>query len=139
SPLFGPLQASPLDLLATALVALALSMSLLEWTLANAPDGPRPVRALPALLLAILLLAGTTAWIADVSGHAPVDLDSIALVPRTAVHATIHVALLAILATALVLTTALFVLAGPLPPRLLPRMLLLGVLAALLAARFVRL
>jgi two-component system nitrogen regulation sensor histidine kinase NtrY len=137
SPLFGPLQASPLDLLGTALLALVLSLLLLEQTIAHAPHRPHPERMLPALALAIVLLAGTFAWIADVSGQASVDLDSIALVPRTAVHAAIHVALLAILATGLVLTTALFALTGPLPSRLLPRLLVLGILAAALAAAFI--
>ncbi len=136
SPLFGPLQASPLDLLATAFLALALSLIVLEWALANAPTDAHPQRTLPALVLTIVLLAGTFAWIADVSGHAAVDLDSIALVPRTAVHATIHVALLAILATGLALATALFALTGPLPARLLSRVLLVGVLAAVVAAAF---
>jgi signal transduction histidine kinase len=131
SSLYAPLQRSPLDLLATALVVLFLSTLLLEWALAKAPAVPRPGRALPALFLALVLLAGVFAWIADVSDHASLDLDSIALVPRTAVHALIHVALLVVLATGLVICTALFVLAGPLPSRPIPRVLFLGAFAVL--------
>jgi two-component system, NtrC family, nitrogen regulation sensor histidine kinase NtrY len=133
SPLYAPLQASPLDLLATALLALFLSTLLLERALAGAPSSPRPGRALPALLFALLLLAGAFAWIADVYDHASLDLDSIALVPRTAVHALIHVALLAVLATGLVLSAALFVLAGPLPDRTVLRVLYVGAFLALVA------
>jgi signal transduction histidine kinase len=125
-------QASPLDLLATALLALFLSILLLEWTLAHAPAVSHPERMLFALVLAVVLVAGSFAWIADVSDGASVDLDSIPLVPRTAVHATLHVALLALLGAAFVLTAALFAWSGPLPSRLVVRVLVLAVLAAVL-------
>jgi signal transduction histidine kinase len=132
SPLYAPLQGSPLDLLATALLVLVLSLLLLEQALAHAPLPARPARSAAALVLALALLAGIFAWVADVGAHASVDLDAIALVPRSGVHVVIHVALLAVLASGLALTAAVFVLAGPLPRGPLARLLQGGALAVLL-------
>jgi signal transduction histidine kinase len=138
SSLYAPFQESPLDLLATALLVLFLSVLLLERAFVLAPPAARPERVLVAFFLSAVLVAGAFAWADDVAAHAALDIDAIALVPRTAAHAVIHVALLAVLATALVLTATVFVLAGRVPSRVLPGAAYGTTVALLLAAAAAR-
>ncbi len=128
-----PLARSPLDLLATAAVVFILSALVLERALTYAPDRLRPLRTLPAILIALLVLTGAFLWIADVAGTTSLDLDSIALVPRSSVHAVTQVALLAVLAAAFLLITALSALSGPPPAAPSARLAFFGALAAMAA------
>jgi len=136
SSLLDPLLKTPLDLLGTTLVALVLSGLLLERAWATAPATARPLRALVAAAFALVLIAGLFTGAAEVAASSVLDLDSIALVPRSAVHAVIHVALLALLATGGLVLTALVAWSGPLPSRLSARLLYVGAGGALATAAF---
>jgi signal transduction histidine kinase len=136
SPLLFPLLATPLDLLGTSLLALALAAILMDWALRTAPAPPRPLRALLAAILAVLVAASVFAAVAHVAATSALDLDSIALLPRSAGHAVIHLALLALLATALLVSSALVVWSGPLPTGLGARLVYLAAGLAVAAGAF---
>jgi signal transduction histidine kinase len=115
STLLGPLLASPLDLLLTAAWTFVLSAVVFERVMALAPDVFRPGRAILGGLLALPLLAGTFVWVADTCASSALDLESITLLPRSAPHAVVQVALLLVMAAGLLLITSALSLGGPLP------------------------
>jgi len=115
STLLGPLLGSPLDLLLTALCTFLLAALLFERALARAPDRFRPLPALLGGLFALPLLAATFVGIADTCGSSPLDLETITLLPPSASHAVLQIALLLVMATGLVLIASVLTMGGPFP------------------------
>jgi len=115
STFLGPLSRSPLDLLLTAVWAFVVAALLLERVLLLDLRPRSPARALAAAALALPLLGGAFAWIADTSANCPLDLETITVLPRSAAHLVLQIALLAILGTGLLLLIALLALGGPWP------------------------
>jgi signal transduction histidine kinase len=119
SSLLPPLLRSPLDLLATALLALALAAYLLERAAWRAPRLPSLPRLLVALIAAVPVLGAAFAWTADTVASSRLALAPIPLVPASAASLALHLGLAAILATAATLLAALFAFGGG-PPAGVP-------------------
>jgi two-component system, NtrC family, nitrogen regulation sensor histidine kinase NtrY len=116
STLLGPLLRSPLDLLLTAIWTAVLAAVLFDRALLAAPSTFRPFRTLLGGLLALPALAAVFTWIADTCANSALDVETITLLPRSPAHVVIPLALLAVLATGLLIMAAAFSLGGP-PPR----------------------
>jgi signal transduction histidine kinase len=115
STLMGPLLRSPLDFLLTAAWAAVVSALVVHWRLRRAPREPSAGRSFVSAVAALPLIASAFAWIADTSSNCSLDLEAIALVPRSAAHLVLQTSLLLVLAAASGLLVALFTWAGPLP------------------------
>ena len=115
SPWLGPLLRSPLDLLFTTAWLSALTLSLAVASCRHAPATSRPWARATATLLALPLIAGIFACVADTVSNTPLDLESLSLLPRSETHLVLQVGLLLILGTGLFVLVALFAQAGPLP------------------------
>jgi signal transduction histidine kinase len=113
SPALGPLLATPLDLLATAVWAVIAAGVALDATLARPAPRSSAARVVLALLASLGLSAAALALIRDTVAHSQLDLAAVTLIPKSPVHFVIHVALLLILAAAALLAMALWASAGP--------------------------
>jgi signal transduction histidine kinase len=111
----GPFLRSPLDLLATAAWLAILAAGLLDL----APTIELPRRSLwrlpCALLVSLALLAACFTFVADTVSRTQLDLTTITLVPQSLTHLVLHSALLLVLATTLLLLSAVSSFAGPAP------------------------
>jgi len=128
---------SPLDLLLTAAwIALLLGLLADRVLERGAPSQPHP-RAWALYVLALPVLGLVFGWIADVSANCTLELETMSLVPETAAHLVLQLALLLILAAGAFALTALLSLAGPPPPGWAGVVRLAGVATAgVLAYRF---
>jgi signal transduction histidine kinase len=116
-PALGALLRSPLDLLLTSAWLLAISVLALSAAARAAPPRPSLPRTLGAGLLAVAVLAGAFYLIGDAVANSSLDLEALPLLPRSAAHVVMQVALLLVLAAGALLVVALFTLAGPWPRR----------------------
>lgn len=106
---------SPIDLLLTAGWTLLLGLTGLHRAL-GAPARPASwLRGLVADLASFPLLALVFAWVFDTSANCSLDLETISLVPQSAGHFVMHLALLFILGTGAAGLAILMVWAGPSP------------------------
>jgi signal transduction histidine kinase len=125
SSLLPPLLRGPLDLLATALLALALASFLFRRAAAGAPATAGPLRLLAALVAAVPVLGAAFAWVADTAASSRLALVPIPLLPASAAALALHLGLAAILAAAALLLAALVALTGGLPRSAAGRLALL--------------
>ena len=115
SALLGPLLTSPVDLLLTAATLVVVAFVAFDGAQRLPPGAPSPIRILGAALLALPILAGTFRLVEDTVVNCSLDLTLLPLVPRSAAHLVIDVALLAVLAAGALAVMAALALAGPLP------------------------
>ena len=115
SPALGALLRSPLDLLLTT--AWLAVVAALAFSAASrlAPPRTAPLRLLLAGLLSGPVLAAPFLLAADAVANSSLDLEAIALAPRSGAHLVMHVGLLLALAAAALAAMALLALAGPWP------------------------
>ncbi len=131
SAALGRFTLSPLDLLLTAACLLILFVLALEPLLRRPSREVSHVRAWTAYVLGLPVLGVAFAWVADTSANCSLDLEALSLVPRSASHLVLQVALLLILALGALVLTALFSLAGSLPSTAGHRLVRLGGIVAL--------
>jgi signal transduction histidine kinase len=111
----GALLRSPVDLLLTAAWLLVLTAAALDPILRRPVARPTIARVLAADLLSLPPLAAVFAWVGDTSANSTLDLEAITLIPRSAAHLLIHLALLLVLAGGGLLLTCVQALAGSVP------------------------
>jgi len=115
STLLGPFLISPVDLLLTAIALLALAAAAFDGVRRLPAGAPSVIRTLGATLLAIPLLAGTFRLIQDTVVNCSLDLTVLPLVPRSAAHLTIDLALLCVMAAGALGVASALTLGGPMP------------------------
>lgn len=137
-PALGALLRSPLDLLLTGTWLAATAALLAAAAGRAAPTRPSLARTLLAAVLALPVLAAVFQLLADAVANSSLDLESLPLVPRSAAHLVLQVALLLVLAAGALAITALFALARPWPPGLRGQLAwaAAAVLPSFLALRF---
>ena len=130
STLLGPLLISPIDLLLTAIALLALAAAAFDGVRRLPAGTPSLIRALGATLLAIPILAGTFRLVEDTVVNCSLDLTVLPLVPRSAAHLTIDLALLCVMAAGALGVASALTLGGPAPQARGLRIAMVLVLAA---------
>ena len=106
---------SPADLLLTTAWLAALAVAVVQSRLSRPPAPRAWWRAAAAPVAALVLIAAVFAWIADTVSNSSLDLDVVALVPRSPPHLLLQAALLILLAAAGALLVVVFDFAGSLP------------------------
>jgi two-component system, NtrC family, nitrogen regulation sensor histidine kinase NtrY len=127
----GPLLISPIDLLLTAIALLALAAVAFDGARHIRPRRPSLLRMAGAAVLAIPILAGALRLIEDTVVNCSLDLTVLPLLPRSAAHLAIHVALLAVTAAGALGVASVLTLGGPAPLARDRRIAAVFVLAAL--------
>ena len=130
STLLGPFLISPIDLLLTAIALLALAAAAFDGVRRLPAGPPSLIRVLGATLLAIPVLAGTFRLIEDTVVNCSLDLTVLPLVPRSAAHLTIDLALLCVMAAGALGVASALTLGAPAPLARGLRMAMVLVLAA---------
>jgi signal transduction histidine kinase len=114
STLLGPFLRSPLDLFLTAVWAALAAVVGLE--LATRTEKPPSGRRFALLApLAVALGAGVLWILADTVANSSLELETVALWPRSVPHVVMQTALLLLLGASVALSTAALALAGPFP------------------------
>jgi signal transduction histidine kinase len=121
STLLGPLLGSPLDLLFTTGLLLVAGLAVLAWALRRTPPARALWRLILLTLLAVAVAAATFAGVADTVANCSLDLEAMTLFPGRVTHIALQLSLALWLATGLLVCSALFLLAGPLPSSRLHR------------------
>ncbi|HEV7499522.1 MAG TPA: hypothetical protein VGQ33_05930, partial [Vicinamibacteria bacterium] len=111
----GLLLISPFDLLLTAITLLILAAVALDGAGRVSPARSSLIRMFGASLLAVPILAGTLRLIEDTVVNCSLDLTVLPLVPRSAAHLAIHLALLAVMAAGALGLASALMLGGPAP------------------------
>jgi nitrogen fixation/metabolism regulation signal transduction histidine kinase len=130
----GPLLISPIDLLLTAITLLILAAVALDGARRLPLRPPSLIRMAGAALLAVPILVGTLHLIDDAVVNCSLDLTVLPLAPRSAAHLTIHLALLAVMASGALGVASVLTLGGLPPARRGKRQALVLALAAAVTA-----
>src|SRR5262249_19878182 len=115
STLLGPLLTSPLDLWLTSAWAALVAAVFAAHVLRRQPPRPSVPRTVLCRLLSIAVIGATFALIADVSANSSLDLEAIALFPKSAAHLVLQTALLLELFAGACVLVGVLGLAGPFP------------------------
>ena len=115
SALLGPFLISPIDLLLTAVTLLILASVAFDGSRRLALGRPSVIRLAGAGLLAVPILAGTLRLVEDTVVNCSLDLTVLPLLPRSAAHLVVHLALLAVMAAGALGVASVLTLGGPAP------------------------